>query len=320
MKLVIIIPALNEEYTVGDVITAVPSQIDDVDEIEIVVVDDGSTDGTKVVAESAGVFVISHTTNKGVGAAFHTGIKTALMRGADVIVNMDADGQFNPLDIPILVQPILEGKADFVTASRFKDSSMIPQMPRIKIWGNNRIAQLISLLTGQKFYDVSCGFRAYSRDIALKLTLFGQFTYTQETFLDLTFKGAAIIEVPLSVKGERAFGESKVASNLWKYATMTSTIILRAFRDYKPLRFFGIISLPFLVSGVLLEIFLISHYILSGQFTPHKWAGFTGMGLFVLGLIFFIIGLVADMLGRIRLNQEELLYFERKREYDRQER
>ena len=179
MKLVIIIPALNEEYTVGDVITAVPSQIDDVDEIEIVVVDDGSTDRTKVVAESVGAFVISHTTNHGVGAAFHTGIKTALMKGADVIVNMDADGQFNPLDIPILVQSILEGKADFVTASRFKDSSMIPQMPRIKIWGNKRVAQLISLLTGQKFYDVSCGFRAYSRDIALKLTLFGQFTYSE---------------------------------------------------------------------------------------------------------------------------------------------
>jgi glycosyltransferase involved in cell wall biosynthesis len=295
----------------------VPLQIDGVDEIEIVVVDDGSTDRTKLVAESVGATVVSHTTNKGVGAAFHTGIKTALIRGADIVVNIDADGQFNPLDIPLLLQPILEGKADFVTASRFKDSSMIPQMPKIKIWGNRRIAQLISVLTYQKFYDVSCGFRAYSRDAALRLTLFGQFTYTQETFLDLVFKGTNILEVPLHVRGERAFGESKVASNLWKYAAMTSKIIFRAFRDYRPLRFFTWVSLPFIVIGVLLEIFLIMHYALSGRFSPHKWAGFAGMGLFVLGLIFFVIGLVADMLDRIRLNQEELLYIERKREYER---
>ncbi|MGB2865911.1 MAG: glycosyltransferase family 2 protein [Sedimentisphaerales bacterium] len=320
MKLVIIIPALNEERTIGDVITTVPSRIDGVDEIEIIVVDDGSTDRTKCVAISAGASVISHCRNEGVGAAFKTGIKAALMKGADVIVNIDADGQFDPQDIPVLVKPVLEGKADFVTASRFKEPSLIPQMPKIKIWGNKKMAWLISLLTGDKFYDVSCGFRAYSRDTALKLTLVGQFTYTQETFLDLAFKGATIVEIPLVVRGERGFGESRVASNLWKYAAMTSKIIFRAFRDYKPLRFFGIISLPFLVSGTLLEIFLILHYILSGQFSPHKWAGFSGASLIVLGLIFFIIGLVADMLDRIRLNQEELLYFERERAYSCQDR
>ena len=136
-----------------------------------------------------------------------------------------------------------------------------------------------------------------------------------DSFLDLAFKGADIVEIPLAVKGEREFGESRVASGLWKYAIQTSRIIFRAFRDYRPLRFFGLLSLPFFITGTSLGMFLLFHYILSGKFTPHKWAGFSGLGLVVLGVVFFTIGLVADMLDRVRLNQEELLYFQRKREY-----
>ncbi|NIM99853.1 MAG: hypothetical protein GTO24_17795 [candidate division Zixibacteria bacterium] len=181
------------------------------------------------------------------------------------------------------------------------------------------MARLISFLTGKKFYDVSCGFRAYSRDTALRLTLFGQFTYTQESFLDVVFKGFSIEEIPLTVKNEREFGQSRVASNLWKYAIRTLKIIFRAFRDYKPLRFFGIVSFPFLIIGILLVVFLCIHYMLTGQFSPHKWAGFSGATLIILGLIFFVIGLLADMLDRIRLNQEELLYYERKKEFNRQD-
>ncbi len=319
MKLVVIIPALNEEKTIGDVIARVPPRIDGIDEEEILVVDDGSSDQTKSIAKSAGASVISHPEKRGVGAAFHTGIRAALRKGADVIVNIDADGQLNPLDIPVLVKPILEGKADFVTASRFKDPSMIPRMPKMKIWGNKAMARLISFLTGKKFYDVSCGFRAYSRNTALRLTLFGQFTYTQESFMDLVFKGFSIEEIPLTVKNEREFGHSRVASNLWKYAIRTLKIIFRTFRDYKPLRFFGIVSFPFLIIGILLAVFLCIHYMLTGQFSPHKWAGFSGATLIILGLIFFIIGLVADMLDRIRMNQEELLYYERKKEFNRQD-
>jgi glycosyltransferase involved in cell wall biosynthesis len=316
MKLVVIIPALNEEKTIGDVIAAVPTEIDGMDQIEVVVIDDCSSDQTKMIAESAGALVIPHCENKGVGAAFHTGMKAALKKGADVIVNIDGDGQHNPGDIPALLRPVLDGKADFSTASRFKEPSLIPRMPGIKLWGNKMMSRLISYLTGKKFYDVSCGFRAYTRDTALRLTLVGKFTYTQETFLDLAFKGLSIAEIPLAVKKEREFGESRVASNLWKYGFRTSKIIFRAFRDYKPLRFFGFISLPFLTLGTLLLTFLLIHYIASGQFSPHKWAGFSGLGSIILGLIFFILGLVADMLDRIRLNQEELLYYKRKEEYN----
>jgi glycosyltransferase involved in cell wall biosynthesis len=316
MKLVVIIPALNEEKTIEGVIAAVPTEIDGIDQIEVVVVDDCSSDQTRMIAESAGALVISHCENKGVGAAFHTGMKVALKKGADFIVNIDGDGQHNPSDIPALIKPVLEGKADFTTASRFKEPTLIPLMPRMKLWGNKMMSRLISYLTGKKFYDVSCGFRAYTRDTALRLTLVGKFTYTQETFLDLAFKGLSIAEIPLVVKKEREFGESRVASNLWKYGYKTAKIIFRAFRDYKPLRFFGFISLPFFIIGMLLIMFLSLHYLSSGQFFPHKWAGFSGVALVVLGLILFILGLVADMLDRIRLNQEELLYYKRKEEYN----
>jgi len=316
MKLVIIIPALNEEQTIQEVIASIPSSFDRITEREIVVIDDGSSDGTKRIAESTGVTVISHRENRGVGAAFNTGIKAALQIGADIIVNIDGDGQFNPKDISTLIKPILDEDVEFVTASRFIEPALTPKMPKIKLWGNKRMSFLISRLTGKKFFDVSCGFRAYSRDTVLKLTLFGQFTYTQETFLDLVSKGISIKEVPLTVKKAREFGKSRIASNLWKYAANTIRIILRAYRDYKPLRFFGYISLPFSVVGLSLEIFLLVHYMIAGQFSPHKWAGFSGITLIILGLIFFILGLVADMLDRIRINQEELLYLRRKKEYN----
>ncbi len=317
MKLIIIIPAHNEENTVGDIISNVPHQIKGINQIEVVVINDASSDKTKSAAESAGASVISHVRNLGVGAAFHTGINAALKKKADIIVNIDADGQFNPEDIPVLIEPILKGEASFVTASRFKDPALIPKMPKIKIWGNKRMSQLISFLTGQKFYDVSCGFRAYSKDTALRLSLFGKFTYTQETFLDLANKDVPIKEIPIAVKEERLYGKSSISSNLWKYAAKTSKIIFRSFRDYKPLRFFGLLSLPIFFIGTSLGIFLFIHYLMTGGFSPHKWAGFSGLGLILIGIFLLFLGIVADMLDRIRSNQEEILYYERKREYEK---
>ncbi len=314
MKLVVIIPALNEEKTIGNVIGDIPEEISGINETDVIVVDDGSTDATCQVAEAAGATVISHPTNLGVGTALHTGIEAALKRGADIIVNIDGDGQFDPKTIPLLIRHILENQADFATASRFKNPEYIPEMPRIKKWGNRCIAWLISLLTGQKFHDVSCGYRAYSRDTALRLNLFGKFTYTQETFLDLAFRGLRIVEIPMQIRGQREFGKSRVASNLFRYAINSSKIILRAFRDYKPLRFFGFLAALSGIMGLGFLIFLFGHYVSAGQFTPHKWAGFVGASFIALAAIIWVVGLLGDMLDRIRVNQEEMLYYQRKRE------
>jgi len=178
----------------------------------------------------------------------------------------------------------------------------------VKFYGNRCMSALISFLVGKKFYDVSCGFRAYNRDVLLQMNLFGQFTYTQETFMDLSFKGMEIQEVPVRIRGTREFGKSKVASNLFDYAIQTSKIILRSFRDYKPMILFGCIALGFLLLGLILTGFLAVHYARTGTFTPHKWAGFTAGLLFGLGSITLVTGLLADMLGRVRRNQERILY------------
>ena len=312
MKLAVLIPAFNEERTIREVIEGIPEKIDGISRIIKIVIDDASTDRTVEIAKESGAEVVSHRNNMGVGSAFRTGLRAALSERADVIVNIDGDGQFNPADIPLLLQPILNKQADFVSASRFIDKKLTPKMPFMRKWGNRQMSRIVSFFTGQKFYDVSCGFRAYSKDTAMRLNLFGNFTYTQETFLNLAFKNITIAEVPVVVKGSREHGKSNISTDLFSYAWRTMRIILKTFRDYNPMRFFGLISGICITSGVLLGLFLIIHYIRTGGFVPHKWAGFTGGFLFGIGLLVFIVGLIADMLDRIRSYQEEILYNQKK--------
>src|SRR3990167_7134516 len=162
-RLAIILPALNEAKTISVVIRGIPQAISGITDIDIFVINDGSTDDTASIARASGAHVVSHDSNKGVGAAFHTGLRSALASGADITVNIDADGQFNPTDITHLIKPIQLGKADFVTASRFADPALTPQMPAIKLLGNRLMTSMINFITKKKFTDVSCGFRAYSR-------------------------------------------------------------------------------------------------------------------------------------------------------------
>ncbi|HMB31363.1 MAG TPA: glycosyltransferase family 2 protein, partial [Desulfohalobiaceae bacterium] len=230
LHLVVIIPCLNESRTISQVIAKIPGDIPGISHVDVVVVDDGSSDDSAAIARNMGAYVVSHPNRMGVGVAFNTGLNQAIQLGADIMVNIDGDGQFDPGDIPKLVQPILEGRADFVTASRFKDANLEPGMPWIKKWGNKGMARLISILTGHKFYDVTCGFRAYSKETMLQLNLIGKFTYTQETFLDLAFKDIKIKEMPIKVLGQRQFGNSRVTRSIWAYAVNSGKIILRAFR------------------------------------------------------------------------------------------
>ncbi len=308
MKLMVAIPALNEEKTIANVIGRIPRDLPGIDEIRVVVVDDGSTDKTCELAREAGADVISHGRNIGVGRAFQSAVLAALERRVDFMVNIDGDGQFNPEDIRLIVEPLVAGQADFVTASRFLKQEFIPEMPKVKLYGNHMMSWLVSKLCGRKFFDVSCGFRGYTRDALLRLNLFGDFTYTQETFLDLSFKGLVIREVPVKIRGVREFGKSRVASNLFAYAGRTSKILFRSFRDYKPMIVFGGLAVLLLLVAAALMIFLLVHYFRTGAFTPHKWAGFTAGTLAALSFITLSTGLIADMLGRIRLNQEKMMY------------
>lgn len=315
MKLVAIIPALNEEKTIRTVIENIPKRIAGIREIETIVIDDGSADATTQLAAAAGAKVVRHSHNQGVGAAFHTGISSALAAGADIIVNMDADGQFNPQDVPTLIKPILSGEADFVTATRFAKAEWFPEMPAIKVWGNRQMVRIINAITGKQFTDVSCGFRAYTREAALRLTLFGRFTYTHETFIDLAFKNIAMTEVPLKIRGEREFGQSRVASNLWRFGTKAASIIFRAARDYKPFYFFGIPGIAVFTLGVGSGLFLLVHFLRTGQTAPFRSLVIVSGTLLIIGFLILVMSMLADMLHRNRILIEQQLYLTRKQTY-----
>jgi glycosyltransferase involved in cell wall biosynthesis len=306
--LLVVIPCLNEEMTIQSVVSRVPRKIDGIDTVDIVVFDDGSTDATADRAAETGVEVISHPSNRGLGVTFSEAVALALDRRADLMVHIDGDGQFDPSDIPLLVAPVAQGQAHMVTASRFMDPQRVPEMPMIKIWGNRGVASIVHLLSAERFYDVSCGFRAFSREALLRMNLFGTFTYTQESFLDLIFKGLGIREVPVAVRGVREFGESRMASSIPRYAVRSLKIMLRAFISYKPFRFFASIALASFIVGFSLLGFLGVHYLKTSAFSPHIWAGFVGGSFCFLGLTTLITGVVGDMLVRMRMNQEEILY------------
>jgi glycosyltransferase involved in cell wall biosynthesis len=313
VKLIIDIPALNEEEQIGQVIASLPKNMNGIDTIEFLVVDDGSTDATTITAREAGAMVIRHPVNRGVGAAFQSAMRHALENGADLLVTVDADGQFDAAEIPMLIEPILDGQADMVVGNRFAFG--IPaNMPRLKYWGNQQVAKLIRTIAGQTLQDVSCGFRAYSREALLRLNIFGEFTYTHETIISLAYQGLRVAECPISV---RYFQErrSRVADSVLRYAIQTSKIILRTTLDYRPLRIFGTLGSVLVGIGVLFEAFLLGHYFLTQAYSPYKALGFIGLAFIVFGMLVLIIALVADMINRMRLGQDKVLYELKKMRY-----
>lgn len=315
-KLVVIIPALNEEKTIASVINDIPSNIPGISQTDVIIVDDGSTDKTAEIAQTNNAFVVRHPRTMGVGAAFHTGLHHALEHGSDIIVNIDADGQFNPKDIPELIKPIQDKKAWFTTCTRFAKPELIPQMPVIKKLGNKWMVYLVNIITGKKFTDVSCGFRAYSRETALRLILFGQFTYTQETLIDLAFKDIPIIEVPLKVRGEREHGKSRVANNLWRYGIKSASIIVRTARDYRPTYFFGFPGLVVFLLGVAAGLFLLVHWLKTGQTSPYRSLVQLSSVLLILGFLLGFIAMLADMMHRNRILLDKIVYLTRKKAYE----
>jgi glycosyltransferase involved in cell wall biosynthesis len=311
-RLLVIMPALNEAATIGPVLVRVPRDIPGIDQVELLVVDDGSTDETVRLSLAAGASVISHGKNRGVGAAMQTGLDEAVRRRVDFAVNVDSDGQFAPEDIPRLLAPLVAGETDFATASRFKDPKLVPDMPAIKRFGNWGMARMVSYIVGQKFDDVSCGFRAYTRETLLQLVLSGAFTYTQEMLLVLGQKGMRMLEVPMVVRGVREHGKSRVASNLFRYAYRTSSIIFSCVRDFSPGTFFNLSAMALSLLALSFAAFFVVHRIVAGQFTPHIWAGFTAAFLFGFAFFAFGLGQVAAMVARIRRIQDRELYLLRK--------
>jgi len=316
-NLVVLIPAFNEQDTIASVIKKIPRKILGIKKVTVLVVDDGSSDSTLKVARQSGAdAVISHNTNRGLGAAFKTGLNTALAMGADIIVNIDADGQFNPADIEKLIKPILQNRADVVTCSRFKDKALCPKMPFIKKFGNNVFTAAINLFTGSGFTDTQCGFRAYSREAALRANLFARFTYTQEVLIDLMQKGMRILEVACEVKGQRE-GQSKVVRHWYTYGLRAMLIVLRTLRDYRPMQFFGSIGLALFAAGAISAFILWARLLLIHKISPYTWVVYADVILIVLGFLLMILALIADMVDRQRKLEEEILYKLKKMELEK---
>lgn len=312
MKLVVMIPCYNEEKTIASVIKEIPR--DCCEEVEVLVINDGSTDNTVQEAEKAGADkIISFKKNRGLAPAFRVGLQNALEMGADIIVNTDGDGQYNGEEIYKLIEPILDGRADFVLGSRTKGK--IEYMPIQKKIGN-RIATFITRqVSGLPISDAQSGFRAFSRDCALRLNVMADYTYVQETLIQASYYGLVIEEVPIEFR-KRGSGPSRLISNIWRYAQRAGVTIARGYRDFHPLdTFFGVGSF-FILGGFFFGSRVLIGYFQTGTVSGHLPSAVLTVLLILIGVSTMTLGLIADILKTQRKVQDEILYRLKKLEYE----
>ncbi|MBX6333768.1 glycosyltransferase family 2 protein [Candidatus Saccharibacteria bacterium] len=310
MKLLIIVFCKNEAETLGKLLAAMPRKIDGVKTIDVFVLDDGSTDGSADIARKTGANVVADGASKGLAFRFRQAVDLVLAEGADVMVTIDGDMQYLPKDIPKIAAPVIEGRADMVAADRFTDPKTGKKyrpanMPLSKYIGNRLGTKVISRLSKQTFRDVTSGFRAYSREALLALNVNSDQTYTQESFQILALKRMRIVSVPIPViyyKGRR----SRVVASIVSYVANSALNIVRAYRDFAPLRFFFWLGFLPVVLGVGGGLFSIWHWMHTGMFSPYKFVGITSLYLFSLGIIIWLAGILADMLARVNRTQEKI--------------
>lgn len=314
MRLIVNLPAFNEAKNIGATIKRIPRHFRGVDEVLVQVVNDGSKDETAKVSTEAGAdFVITHEVNRGIGVTFRTAVEQALERGADILVNMDSDGQFDPQDIQKLIDPILAGESDMVSASRFGDKAA-KDMPKVKYWLNRFAANLIGSFMNYPIDDLTCGFRAYNRETMLRLNLPGEFTYTQEVIIDAIGKRLKVSWVPVIVT-YFAGRKSRVVKSIFSYVNNSFRIILKAVRDVRPMKFFGGPGLILTGVSFLIFAYFAFHYFQEFKITPYRNILLLGVTLLLVGLQFLIFALIADMIKTNRKLTEDQFYLMRKEKY-----
>ena len=289
MKLVVLIPAYNEESRIEKTVLSIPRKIMGIKKIEILVVNDGSTDNTIDMAMNGGADrVVSHKRNSGVGAAFMTGVRNAIQMNADIVVAVDADSQFDSSQIPELIIPILNKQADVVIGSRFQGKKPA-NIPRIKYFGNNVFSKLVSWVVGQKFTDTQTGFRAYSKEALLNISVVNDFTYTQEALIDLKFKKMRIVEVPVSVIYDDK-RKSRVVKSIFGYSTRALSIIIRTLIYHRPVFSFGVLGAIFIGGGIFAKLLTISNALIINSSLS--------TGFIILGAVSIMMGMFASVVFR----------------------
>lgn len=321
MKLFVFSICKDESATVGKLLDRIPKSIDGVDEIVKVVVDDGSTDDTVKVAKKHAALTIGSRQQKRLAFRFAEALDYVLSNGADIAVNIDGDLQFQPEDIPKLVKPIVDGQADFVAADRFRDPKTDKRkrpknMPIGKYYANRLGSKIVGSLAGQKFQDVTCGFRAYNKKAMMAININSEYTYTQESFQILAMKRMDIVSIPIKVTYYPG-RKSRVVTSFMQFLVGSAINILRAFRDFAPLKFFFWLGLPPFIVGLSGSLFVGIHWLKTDQTSPYTSIGIMGAYLFTLGLVIWILGLVADMLNRTTKNQEKIIELTKEVKYSK---
>jgi glycosyltransferase involved in cell wall biosynthesis len=290
MKVVITIPAYNEEETIGKVIEDINKIMGKFDyEYKVLVVNDGSKDNTAQISKKNGAMVYSHDRNLGLAETFRTEMIKCLELGADVIVHTDADGQYKAEEIPMLLEEIKKGN-DLVLGSRFKGK--IESMPLIKRLGNISFSKVLSQISGYKISDGQTGFRAFTKDVA-KLDIKSDHTYTQEQILRAAKNRFKIKEIPIHFI-KRLSGKSRLMKNPFEYAIKAWISILRIYRDYEPLKFFGLFGGSFFLVGFLIGLEVFYRFITTGSVgtLPRVMLSV----LFIsIGVQIILFGFLADM-------------------------
>ncbi len=308
MKLIIQIPCLNEEESLAKTLKDLPVAIDGVDTIETLVIDDGSTDRTSEVAENCGVnHIVRLTKQKGLAKVFHTGLDAALKKGADIIVNTDADGQYKGEDIPRLVEPIVQRRADIVIGNR--DIESVRQFS----WLKKRLQRLgswvVRFLSGTTVSDATTGFRAYNKEAALRLNIISDYTYTLESIIQAGNKALAIENITIHTNDVHR--PSRLFRSIPEYIKRSMVTMLRVFAMFNPLRLFLTLGGLFLFIGFLIGCRFLYYYLLFDG-TGKIQSLILAAVLMIIGFQLLIIGLVSDLISANRRLIEDALLRTRK--------
>ena len=304
MKLIIQIPCYNEAQSLPQTVADLPTYVPGIDCIETLVIDDGSTDGTVEVAHSLGInHVVRHRQNMGLARAFQTGLDTALRLGADIIVNTDADNQYPGGYIPELVTPVLQGTADIVIANRQVDN--IAHFSPFKKFLQKLGSWTVRTVSGTNVPDAVSGFRAYSRDTALRLNVLTNFSYTLDTIIQAGKQGLIIQSIPVETNGP--IRPSRLMHSTGHFIKAQASTIVRLYAFYEPLRTFSYIALPFILAGLALwgRFFYTQIIGATNQFIQSVTIG---TGLLLVGLFIFLFGVQADITSKHRQMTQETLY------------
>lgn len=302
------IPAYNEEPTIGRVIREIPRAFDGISKVEVLVCDDGSEDGTVAAATAAGAdHIVRLRRNFGLTTAFSTGLQACLALGADIIVNTDADSQYDPRDIERLITPILRGEADMVSGNRQVED--LAHMPAAKKYGNRAGSWMLRVVAGSPVRDASSGFRAFSRECALRLNPHIGHTYTHQTLIQAAHSGMIVAEVPVAFRrSAREGGGSRLIGGVGSHILKSLATIVRSLTTYRPLAVLGRLGLAFIAAGFLVGIIPITNWIAQGSTEGHLQSLITAGVLGLVGLQLVVFGLLADAVSATRRLTEEVLY------------